>query len=172
MITNQAYLFLIFTIDGIIIGLLFDFFRILRKIIKTNNIFTYLEDIIFWILTGIIILYSIYYFNNGEIRIYMFIGIILGILSYILTISKYIISFFVSITEFIIKIINYIINVIFSPIKKIINIIKKIFFKPINFLIINLKKLINLEKIKYKLKIIDKFLNNSSKFIKKPKKTT
>ena len=162
MITNQAYLFLIFTIDGIIIGLLFDFFRILRKIIKTNNVFTYLEDFIFWILTGIIILYSIYYFNNGEIRIYMFIGIILGILSYILTVSKYIISFFVSITELIIKIINYII----SPIKIIINIIKKIFFKPINFLIINL------EKIKNKLKIIDKFLINSSKFIKKSKKTT
>lgn len=57
MITNQAYLFFIFILNGIIIGLLFDFFRILRKTIKTKDIITYLEDFIFWILTGTIILY-------------------------------------------------------------------------------------------------------------------
>ena len=59
MITNQAYLFLIFILNGIIIGLLFDFFRILRKTIKTKDIITYLEDFIFWILTGAIILLTI-----------------------------------------------------------------------------------------------------------------
>ena len=34
MIINQSYLFAIFMINGIIIGILFDIFRILRKIIK------------------------------------------------------------------------------------------------------------------------------------------
>ncbi len=161
MITAQAYLFLIFTLVGILIGLLFDFFRILRKIFKTNNIITYIEDIIFWILTGILILYSIYYFNNGEIRLYMFLGIILGFLSYIFTISKYIISFFVYISKFIKKIINFIFSLIFIPFKFINKIIKKIFFKPINILIINLKKL--KYKIFLKNKIIKKitiFFNN------------
>lgn len=51
MINNQAQLFLIFTINGIIIGLLFDFFRILRKSFNTVDIVTYIEDILFWILT-------------------------------------------------------------------------------------------------------------------------
>ena len=31
MAVNQAYLFLIFTLNGIFIGLVFDFFRILRQ---------------------------------------------------------------------------------------------------------------------------------------------
>ena len=53
MISNQANLFLIFTINGVIIGLLFDFFRILRRSFKTKDIITYIEDIIFWILTRI-----------------------------------------------------------------------------------------------------------------------
>ena len=65
MIENQAYLFIIFVINGILIGLLFDFFRILRRSFKTNDFMTYVEDIIFWILTGLIILYSIFTFNNG-----------------------------------------------------------------------------------------------------------
>ena len=42
MVINQAYLFLIFTSNGVFIGLLFDFFRILRKSFKTINIITYI----------------------------------------------------------------------------------------------------------------------------------
>ena len=77
MVTNQAYLFLIFIINGIIIGVLFDFFRILRKTIKTKDVITYVQDILFWILTGFIVLYSTFTFNNGEIRIFMFIAILI-----------------------------------------------------------------------------------------------
>ena len=105
MITNQAYLFLIFIIDGIIIGLLFDFFRILRKTIKTSDIITYIQDALFWILTGIIILYTTFTFNDGEIRIYMFIAILLGVICYITLISSYIIKINV-------KIVNIIKNII------------------------------------------------------------
>ena len=56
MAVNQTYLFIIFTIVGIIIGILFDIFRILRKSFKTKDIVTHIEDIFFWILTGIIII--------------------------------------------------------------------------------------------------------------------
>ena len=41
MVTNQAYLFCIFIINGIIIGILFDFFRILRKTFNTSDLITY-----------------------------------------------------------------------------------------------------------------------------------
>lgn len=51
MINNQANLFLIFTINGVIIGLLFDFFRILRRSFNTKDFVTYIEDILFWLLT-------------------------------------------------------------------------------------------------------------------------
>ena len=64
MAQNQAYLFLVFSLTGVVIGVLFDFFRILRRSIKTSNTITYIEDILFWILTGILILYSIWFFNN------------------------------------------------------------------------------------------------------------
>ena len=92
MAQNQAYLFIVFSLTGVIIGLLFDFFRILRRSFKTSNIITYFEDVLFWILTGVLILYNIWYFNNGEIRIYMFLGIIMGVLIYMLTLSNIIIS--------------------------------------------------------------------------------
>ena len=64
MVTDQALLFLIFIVNGIIIGLLFDFFRILRRSFKTKDFITYIEDILFWVLTGLLLLYSIFTFNN------------------------------------------------------------------------------------------------------------
>ena len=51
MLNQQVNLFLIFAIIGLIISLLFDFFRILRRSFNTNDIITYLEDIVFWVLT-------------------------------------------------------------------------------------------------------------------------
>lgn len=108
---NQAYLFIMFIFNGILIGVLFDIFRILRKSFKTSDFITYIEDITFWILAGVLTLYFIFYLNNGEIRLYILIGIILGIAIYILTISKYIIKFSVAIISFfksiILKVIRY-----------------------------------------------------------------
>lgn len=114
VIINQAYLFLIFTINGFIIGFIFDFFRILRKSFKTPNIVTYIEDICFWILTGYLLLYSIFVFNNGEIRIFMFLGICIGIILYMLILSKYLIQINV-----------YIIKIFKNITKNIVNLSKK-----------------------------------------------
>lgn len=127
MVQNQAYLFLVFSLTGVIIGIFFDFFRILRKTIKTPNIITYIEDILFWILTGILILYNIWYFNDGEIRIYMFLGIILGSLIYMSTLSKMVILILSKILQTIIKILEIPFKTIKSLFTKISTLIVQIF---------------------------------------------
>ena len=142
MVSNQANLFLIFVIDGFIIGLLFDTFRILRKSFKTSDIITTIEDIVFWIMTGIILLYTIFVFNNGEIRFFMFVGIFIGTLLYMLLISKYIIKISVSVIKFLKKVITVIFKIVIFPIQSIYKIIKNILRKPILFCIINIKKTI------------------------------
>ena len=140
MITNQAYLFLIFIANGIIIGLLFDIFRILRRSFKTSDFITYIEDILFWILTGLTILYSIFVFNNGEIRLFMFFGIAIGITMYMLLLSSIIIKTNVAIINFFKRIILAILNIIKLPFKYILKLIKKVFLKPISFIFINVRK--------------------------------
>ena len=129
MAQNQAYLFLVFSLTGVIIGVLFDFFRILRRTIKTNNIITYIEDVLFWILTGLLILYNIWFFNNGEIRIYMFLGIILGVLIYMSTLSNILIKIFSKILQTIIKVLEIPFKIIISFFRKIITTIELIFTK-------------------------------------------
>ena len=133
MVSNQAQLFLIFTINGIIIGILFDIFRVLRRSFRTSDGVTYLEDFMFWILTGIILLYSIFTFS---------IGVFIGALLYMLFFSKNFIKINVKITKFLSKLIYKLFSIIIVPFK----FLRKIFIKPIKIVIINLKK-VNFKKI-------------------------
>ena len=134
MVQNQAYLFLVFSLTGVEIGILFDFFRILRRTIKTGNIVTYIQDILFWIFTGILVLYNIWYFNNGEIRVYMFLGIIIGTLIYMSTLSNIFVKLFT-------KILSMIIKVLEIPFKTIITIFRKIITAILSFFTKNAKKI-------------------------------
>ena len=157
---DQLKSFSIFIIVGIIISIIFDIFRILRKTIKTSDILTYIEDTLFWITSGLIILFSIFIFNNGELRSYIFIGIFLGILFYILFISKYFININVIIISYIKKCIKKIFIYILIPFKIVYKIIKKIIFKPFSFIFINLRIIfIKLAKNFKNIKIFDKKLD-------------
>lgn len=119
-LTKQIYIFTIFILNGCIIGILFDFFRILRKSFKTNDFITSAQDLFFCIITGILLIYSIFIFNNGEIRFYIILGLIIGLIVYILLFSKYIIKISVNF----INIIKKILHIFFIPIKLFITILK------------------------------------------------
>lgn len=143
---NQVYIFLIFILNGLLIGLLFDTFRILRKSFKTSSIITCLQDITFWILSGLLLIYSIFKFTDGELRFYIFLGTLLGYLLYLLVFSKIYITISVYIITFIKKLIHI---VIIIPISFIFKIFIKIFIRP--FKSIFAKIFNNLSKISNKL---------------------
>lgn len=157
MYTNnleQLTTFIYFIITGIVLGVIFDVFRILRKSFKTSDIVTNIEDILFGIITGVILLISIFLFNNGELRLFIFIGIVFGIIIYMLLISKYFIKLNVAIINFIKKIII----LLTKPFIILLKLIKRIFLRPISFICINLKLLFK--------KILKKF-NKTTKINKK-----
>ena len=85
---SQEQVFVLFFIVGTIIGLIFDLFRVIRKCFKTPDSITLLEDLIFISISGCLIIYGIIIINNGEIRLFLFLAIFLGMLIYFLTISN------------------------------------------------------------------------------------
>ena len=136
---NQVYVFTVFILNGILIGILFDCFRILRKSFKTPDKITYVEDILFAVLAGLFALFSIMKFNNGEIRLYLFLGITLGLIFYLLTFSSIFIKTSVTIILFIKKTLYVI---IIKPIIYLIKTIKKVAIKPIVIICLNIKKIL------------------------------
>ncbi len=131
---EQAHLFLIFILNGILIGIVFDIFRILRKSFNTPNIVTYIEDILFWFIAALIVLYSLFVFNNGEIRGFIFIGLICGIVLYMLFFSKLVVKISVKIILFLKKIILALLNPIIKFVKFIIDSVIKVYKATINMI--------------------------------------
>ena len=117
---NQLYIVMSFFLSGLSIGLLFDIFRVTRKAFKLPNLIIYFEDILFWILTGLIIIGSICICTDGQIRLYMILMIITGALIYFLLISKY----FIKINVKILDIVKLGIKKIIQPFKIIRKFIK------------------------------------------------
>lgn len=110
---EQLKTLLAFFIDGILIGSLFDIFRAIRRSYKTSNLLTYVEDVLFWILAGLLTLYVIDVFTDGQIRLYMILMLICGYLIYMATISKFILK----INTKLLNTIKYIIETFLKPFK-------------------------------------------------------
>ncbi len=154
MSLNQLYIFLLFILTGIVIGIVFDIFRIFRRSFKTNDIITYVQDFLFWFVTGCILLFSIFTFNNGGLRGYIFIGIILGVLLHLLLLSKYFINIFVKIFSVLKKIIGY-------PIYWLLNFTKKYILSPLSKILSKIR--LKLPKIELKGKKSKKIPLNFNK---------
>lgn len=139
---NQFYIAFIFFVSGLIIGILFDLFRIKRKSFKTSDIFTYIEDLLFAISTGVFLLFIIFKYSYGQIRLYMIVSLILGLIIYLQTISKYFIRLNVKIITIFKTIFIKFFSILLCPLKFIWKILRKTIFRPFSFITINIRKLL------------------------------
>lgn len=131
---SEFLVFLSFIVIGIIMGSLFDFFRILRRVFKTTDFITIAQDIAFWIISGIILLVGIFILNDGKIRAYLFVGLFIGISFYIAILSKS----FVKLGVIIVKAIK---NMVFSPIHIFLKWLLSLLFTVTNLLMHRFKNL-------------------------------
>ena len=127
LVTLQLLDFFEFVIVGVVISILFDFFRAYRSARKINNFTVLIQDIIYFFLVTIIIIFSIINILDSNLRLYIFFAMVLGIITYISILSK----FFLKLYNKFFKTISFVVDVIFSPIKLYIQILRKFykFFK-------------------------------------------
>lgn len=119
MIYNQCKIFCIFFVLGILVGFIFDFFRALRKTFKTNNVIIYFEDVLFFVIIGAMFFKTMLIFAYGQIRFYIFIALIFGIVIYVLTIGNLCAIIFKVILDFLKKFILCFIRILKIPQKNI-----------------------------------------------------
>lgn len=91
-VNAQIYSFLGTIITGLVLGILFDFYRVFRIITRPKKILTLLGDIIFGLLATVAVFLILLYSNWGEFRLYVFIGMIIGIFFYYNLLSRWIVN--------------------------------------------------------------------------------
>ncbi|MHB8063133.1 MAG: spore cortex biosynthesis protein YabQ [Ruminiclostridium sp.] len=142
-IVNQVYIFLYAILGGIIVAFLYDVLRIKRRAIRTSVIIVSLEDILYWVVAAVFLFVTVYKSNSGEMRGYIFIGNVIGVILYESLFSKIIINSSVMVINLIKRIIVFICKILSYPFKLIFKILKV----PISFIF---KHIIKFAKISLK----------------------
>jgi spore cortex biosynthesis protein YabQ len=89
--TPQPIIFMLTVYGGMLVGVAYDFYRGIRAALKKGKWITAVLDIFFIVTLGAIVVYVMYTANQGELRLYTFIGFITGFLLYIAGVSPFII---------------------------------------------------------------------------------
>jgi len=158
-ISEQAQIFLVSIQAGMVIGVFYDMFRIIRKIIPHPDWLIHLEDLIYWIIVSSFMFFVLFSKNYGEIRGFALLGALLGNVFYFFTIGILVMKFSDWIINLIKKIIHIIIKIIFIPIKFTL----KILYYPYKWISFPLKV------IRVRTKIV---MNKSKNRIKRKTKQT
>ena len=107
-----------------LIGLLYDLFRIRRKALRTSLVILYLEDLAYWMLVALIMFGIVYYSNDGEFRGFIFLGTLLGVILYILLLSRIVISSALMIIKIISRILYLVWSIFTYPFRIIYRILR------------------------------------------------
>ncbi|MCR1899038.1 spore cortex biosynthesis protein YabQ [Irregularibacter muris] len=123
----QIYVFLFTLYGGLIIGIVYDLIDMLlnggNKKTKGRGI----KDILFWMVSVIIVLGVLFYSNNGIVRVYTLLGFATGWLLYFWLLSPWIRKIIQLIIEIFIRILKIIIMILIIPCKWI----KKALYLPV-----------------------------------------
>ncbi|MDR1701116.1 MAG: spore cortex biosynthesis protein YabQ [Lachnoclostridium sp.] len=82
LIKSQGLYFLSSLIWGVIIFFLYDFLRIFRKLIPHAFFFRAIEDLVFWLVSSLLVFRMIFQRNNGILRIFFIFAFIYGMYAY------------------------------------------------------------------------------------------
>ena len=128
-VTNQNYVVLCLFVIGVVIGVIYDIFKIKREIFGKNVIFYYLDDLLFSFIYTTIFVFAIFLTNYGYVRWYEIVSAFIGFIIYKSTISNIFVKITTEAIRFVLKILKVIIGIIFKPIIVILSFVLSLFKK-------------------------------------------
>ena len=85
----QAQTFTFTLLTGAFLGILFDFYRVVRSVLRPRGAVTALGDLLYWLVATAVVLLSLLMCNWLELRLYVFLGLVSGALAYYRMLSRY-----------------------------------------------------------------------------------
>ena len=104
-------------LGGMVLGLVFDFFRIFRKNFKGADALLWLQDILMWAVMLAVVYITLFITNDGKIRWYVFVGFMSGVAVYMVTLSTFIMKISTAVIGFLKKLFSVVITVLLFPVK-------------------------------------------------------
>lgn len=113
---EQARLFLSFAATGLMLGAIFDVFRVIRRTAK-NRAVTNICDACFWLFGGAYFISCFYRVAGANLRIYIYLAVVSGAALYFLLLSRFFVAAGCVILKIIIKILAAIAKILAVPVR-------------------------------------------------------
>ena len=88
-IRYEAWLLLLSLLVGGWLMLVYDLFRVLRLMVKHSSFVRGIEDFLFWIFAGVVTFMLLYEQNDGGLRLYAIVGVLVGMSLYDRIVSRF-----------------------------------------------------------------------------------
>lgn len=174
---SQEYMLAVSVMGGMLLGFIWDIYRLLRHYVKTGAIGTALGDLIYWIISIYISIQLIFDISYGNVRLFILMGFLLGALLYFYGLSCYFLKVLIYIIDLILNIVKKVIFLLIGPIKYIIKLLKVLLYplklkyekvrnnvkKRYKFLKFRVKKISKNKKLLYNKKKREKYINKGRK---------
>ena len=122
----ELYVFFAMIIVGMLEGAVFDFFKAFRKRASSFSVVGIL-DILYWIFASFIFLIFLVYSSDGELRGYIFIALVLGLVFYFLLFSRWINCLMDVIIRFFLKFFKFFFKILLTPLTFLYKILVGVF---------------------------------------------
>lgn len=114
-IMQEIYFLMHAIVMGILITFVYDWIRIIRRVVNHNLFFISMEDLFFWIGCSIGVFLMFYRENNGTLRWFAIIGAAIGMSLYKVTLSYFFVTYMSLVLKKVINIITKLILIILKP---------------------------------------------------------
>ena len=105
-IGNEATFFLTSVLCGMGLVLVYDVLRIIRRLFPHGNIRIGIEDGCYWLFSTIVVFLLLYQGNDGRVRGFAFLGILIGVVIYLGILSRFIVKICVKVFGTILKLLR------------------------------------------------------------------
>ncbi len=119
----QSFVFMFTVYGGIIIGILYDIYRVLKGSRRGDKFITSIWDIMFLASAMLVVLWAVFSSNYGDIRAYVFIGFIVGLFLYDKILSRIALAVFLFIKRNIVFFFKTTNNILILPFKFLFNLL-------------------------------------------------
>lgn len=116
-ITNaqQAYELFLSCGMGFLLGLYYDVFRVIRLVMKPGAKTIFFQDLLFFVSSAVLTFLFSLSIMDGELRFYLFLGLIVGFVAYYFTIGKLVMKFAGAVVAVFLKAWHALWSLIFAP---------------------------------------------------------
>lgn len=94
-------MFFVMLLCGFICGLVFDFFRAVRRLRRSSSGIVAIQDIVFWVMELTLVYAVAFRLNYARIRVYELVALVMGSWLYFMTVSSWIVNLLCRVIDFV-----------------------------------------------------------------------